>query len=99
MIDALIVGIITAAVSLIGIFISAKNTRDRVTNELGANQQVMSNEIAHIKENVTEMKEDLRAHNQYAKLFNENVPVLRQQINDLDRRVSTLENDLKDDRK
>ena len=97
--DALIVGIITAAVSLIGIFISAKNTRDRVTNELGANQQVMSNEITHIKENVAEMKDDLRAHNQYAKLFNENVPVLKQQISDLDRRISTLENDLKDDRK
>lgn len=93
--DALIVGIISAIVSLVGIFITSKNTRDSVTHKLDNNQQIMNAEITHIKETMSEMKTDIKAHNQYAKLFNENIPVLKEKFKVADHRISDLEEAIK----
>lgn len=93
--EALIVGLVSAAVSLIGIFVASKTTRDSVTNQLNTNQQVMNNEIAHIKQSMTEMKEDIKTHNNYAKLFNENVPVIKEQIKVANHRINDLEEAVK----
>ena len=93
--DALIVGLFSAAVSLVGIFVSAKVTRDKVTHTLDTNQQLIKNEITHIKNDITVMKEDIRSHNNYAKLFNENIPVLKEKISVANHRIVNIEDDIK----
>jgi predicted ribosome quality control (RQC) complex YloA/Tae2 family protein len=93
--DALIVGIISAIVSLIGIFVSAKMTRDEVTHRLDTNQQVMNNEITHIRNEIGDMKVDIRSHNNYAKLFNENLPVIKEKLSVVTCRIDNIEKDIK----
>ena len=93
--DALIVGLITGIVSLVGIFVSAKATRDGVTHKLDTNQQLLNNEIKHIKTEMSEMKADIRSHNQYAKLFNENIPVLKEKLSVSNHRLTDIENEIK----
>ena len=97
--EEIIVCLISAAVSLIAIAVTSKDTRNKVTNTLDTNQQITNTEIAHIKESVTEMKADIKSHNHYAQLFNENVPVIKEQIkvvnhriDDVNRRIDNLEN-------
>lgn len=94
--EAIIVGIISAIVSLVGIFVASKNTRDSVTHKLDTNQQVVNNEIYHIKSEISEMKTCIKSHNQYAKLFNENVPVIKERISVANHRIDDLEQDIKD---
>ena len=93
--DALIVGLISAVVSLVGIFISSKTTRDKVTHTLDTNQQLMNNEISHIRTEIGEMKNDIKSHNNYAKLFNENIPVLKEKISVANKRIGDIENDVR----
>ena len=93
--EALIVGIISAIVSLVGIFVSAKVTRDEVTHRLDTNQQVMNNEITHIRNEIGDMKVDIRSHNNYAKLFNENVPVLKEKISTMSSKITDIEDDIR----
>ena len=89
--DELIVGVLSALVSLIAIAVTSKSTRDKVTTKLDINQQITNNEIAHIKESITEMKADIKSHNRYAQLFNENIPVIREQIKVANNRINDLE--------
>ena len=93
--DALIVGLFSAAVSLIGIFVSAKVTRDKVTHTLDTNQQLIKNEITHIKVEMGEMKESIKSHNNYAKLFNENIPVIKEKLSVSNKRLSDVEDDIR----
>ena len=37
------------------------------------------------------MKEDIKTHNQYAKMFSENIPAIKQHIADTDRRLDNIE--------
>ena len=89
--DAIIVAIISAAVTIFSIFISAKATQDKTEHKLDTNQQVMTNEMNHIKSEMAEMKEDIRSHNQYAKMFNENIPVIKEKIDVANNRIKDLE--------
>jgi peptidoglycan hydrolase CwlO-like protein len=93
--DALIVGLITAFVSLVGIFVSAKLTRDGVTHKLDTNQQLIQNEISHIKVDIGTMKEDIKSHNNYAKLFKENIPLLKEKLSVSNKRISDIEDDIR----
>lgn len=78
--ETIIVGSLSALVSLIGILVASKDTRNKLTNKLDTNQQIMNNEIGHIKEQMREMKEDIKTNNDYAKLFNENITVLNNRV-------------------
>lgn len=78
--ETIIVGSLSAIVSLIGILVASKDTRNKLTNKLDTNQQIMNNEIGHIKEQMLEMKEDIKTNNDYAKLFNENITVLNNRV-------------------
>lgn len=80
MLETIIVGSLSALVSLIGILVASKDTRNKLTNKLDTNQQIMNNEIGHIKEQMREMKEDIKTNNDYAKLFNENITVLNNRV-------------------
>jgi peptidoglycan hydrolase CwlO-like protein len=93
--EGLIVGIISAVVSLIGIFVSAKITQDEVTHKIDTNQQVMNNDITHIKNKMGEMDDSIKSHNNYAKLFNENIPVIKEKLTVANKRISDLEDDVR----
>lgn len=111
--DTLIIGLITGGisllgivVSLVGIFVSAKSTRDGVTQKLDTNQQLMQQEITHVKTEMTqmknsiqkemgEMKNDIRSHNNYAKLFNENIPVIKEKLSVANHRIEDIEGDIR----
>jgi hypothetical protein len=117
--DALLVGLISAGVtlvgivvSLVGIFVSAKNTKDEVTQKLDTNQKLMKQDIDHIKTDMSqmkldiqkemcEMKEDVRSHNHYAKLFSDNIPaikeipVIKEKISIANKRLGAIEDDVR----
>lgn len=78
--DAILVALISAGVSLIGIFVSQSN----IFHKLDTNQQVMETKM-------TEMNRRIEEHNNYAKLFNENIPVLKTQMKENERRIGELE--------
>ena len=93
--DALIVGLFSAMVSLVGIFVSAKVTRDKVTHTLDTNQQLIKNEISHIKTKMSEMDDSIKSHNNYAKLFNENIPVIKEKLTVANKRIADIEDDVR----
>ena len=93
--DALLVGLISGFVSLIGIIVSAKTTRDKVTHTLDTNQQLMKSEIDHIKADVADMRTDIKSHNHYAQLFNENIPVIKEKLSTSEQRLGNIEDDIK----
>jgi peptidoglycan hydrolase CwlO-like protein len=88
--EALVVGILSAVVSLVGIIVTSKSTRDQVTHKLDTNQQVTNNEIKHIKESIVEMKEDIKTHNHYAQLFDKNIPVVKERIEAVNQRIDDI---------
>jgi gas vesicle protein len=88
--EGLIVGILSALVSLIGIIATSKATRDKVTHTLEINQKVTSTEIGHIKESIAEMKEDIKTHNHYAQLFDKNIPVVKERIDAVNQRIDDI---------
>ena len=106
--DTLIIGLITGGISLLGIIVSlisvivsAKSTRDGVTEKLDTNQQLMNAEISHIKTEICEMKEDVRSHNHYAKLFSDNIPaikdipVIKEKLTVANKRIGDIEDDIR----
>ena len=82
--EAIIVAIITSAVSLVGILLTHKAATEKMTAELDKQQAV-------IGEQIKVMQEDIREHNHYAKLFAESMPVVREQIKVLSHRIGDLE--------
>lgn len=51
----------------------------------------MDRNIAVIETKMDAMKEDIQSHNQYAKMFSENVPAIKQHMQDTDRRLDAIE--------
>ena len=51
----------------------------------------MDKKIAVIETKMDDMKEDIQTHNQYAKMFSENIPAIKQHMEDVDRRLNSLE--------
>lgn len=51
----------------------------------------MDKKIAVIETKMDGMKEDITSHNQYAKMFSENIPAIKQHMTDIDRRLEGLE--------
>jgi peptidoglycan hydrolase CwlO-like protein len=85
--EALVVGLISALVSLIGIIVASKDTRDKVTNKLDTNQKIMENEMKHIKSEMKDMKNDIKTHNHYAKLFDENIPIIKDRLSNQSKEI------------
>lgn len=83
--------IITGLITLVGIFASAKSTRDKVTIELSKQNALQNQEIEHIKAEITEMKADIKEHNNYARMFAETMPVVKEQIKYNAQRLESLE--------
>lgn len=78
--ETLISTVITCIVTLVGIFASSSTTRNAIANELKTNQAVINSEFNNIKEEVKELKEDVKKHNNYGL-----------QIKEIETRVKILE--------
>lgn len=51
----------------------------------------LDKQVAVLQAKMDLMKEDIQSHNQYAKMFAENVPAIRQHLQDTDRRLDIIE--------
>lgn len=51
----------------------------------------MDKKIAVIETKMDAIKEDVAAHNQYAKMFSENIPAIKTHMEDTDRRLDSIE--------
>lgn len=82
--EAVLVALITGAISLFGSVLTIVLTSRK-------QQQEMDKSIAVIKTEMKDMKEDIKSHNRYAQLFTENIPAIKQHMIDVDRRLDGLE--------
>jgi len=90
--ETIVATIITGLITLVGIFVSAKTTRDKVTYELDKQNALQNAEIQRIKEDIKELKEDVKSHNHYAQMFKETVGVLEEKQSVANKRILDLEN-------
>ena len=51
----------------------------------------MEKQIAVMNAKMDGMKEDIQSHNNYARMFSENIPAIKQHMSDIDRRLDNLE--------
>lgn len=82
--DAIAVALITGGISLLGSVITIITANNK-------QQQKMDTSIAVLSTKMEAMSEDIKAHNRYAQLFNENIPAIKQHMQDVDRRLDNLE--------
>ena len=82
--DAILVALITGGISLLGSVLAIISTSRKQQAELHEAMAVMQSEMGR-------MQEDIRTHNQYAKLFSENIPAIKQHMTDVDRRLDGIE--------
>ena len=82
--EAIQVALITGAVSLLGTVITIILTSRKQQAEL-------DKQIAVMDAKMEDMREDIRTHNQYAKMFSENIPAIKQHMADVDRRLDNIE--------
>lgn len=83
MTEAIICSVISAIVTLIGVFMSARSTQDKMSNELKIQQAVTDAKMKFLSDEIGEMKKDIKEHNHYAQLFVE----LKTEINHLKEEV------------
>lgn len=82
--EAIIVALITGGISLLGTIITVVSTSRR-------QQAETDKKLAVMQASMEAMKEDIKAHNGYARMFSENIPAIKQHMEDVDRRIGDLE--------
>ncbi len=82
--DAILVALITGGISLFGSVLAIISTSRKQTADMEKALAVMSSEMS-------QMKEDIKSHNRYAQMFQENIPAIKQHMTDVDRRLENLE--------
>lgn len=101
--DAILVAIITGLFGLAGAIIasviSAKTTRTELLHKLDTNQQLMNARMDTMQSELSEVKVDVKSHNNYARLFNEAVPVLREQYKEASKNIEDMKLDIRELRK
>ena len=83
--EAIWVALITGSFTLIGSIIAIVSTTRKQAAE-------MDKKLAVMESKMDDMKQDIQSHNQYAKMFSENIPAIKQHMIDVDRRLGSLEN-------
>ena len=76
--------IISSGVSLLISILTIISQGRKQSNE-------MDKKIAVIETKMDNMQLDILSHNQYAKLFSENIPAIKQHMSDIDRRLDSME--------
>ena len=82
--EAVVVALITGGLSLLGSILGIISASKHQTADLEKALAVINTEI-------TSMKEDIRSHNQYAKMFSENIPAIKEHMTDVNRRLESLD--------
>lgn len=83
---SIIIALIGFAGTVVAVVFSARDTRDKISHAMDIQIAVLNTKMENLDAKVTE-------HNGYAKLFNENIPVLHEQIKEVNRRLESLENE------
>ena len=82
--EAIQVALITGGLSLLGTVITVILTSRKQQTE-------MDKQIAVMNTKMEDMREDIKTHNRYAQMFSENVPAIKQPLEDVDRRLDNIE--------
>lgn len=82
--DAIIVALITGGISLFGSVLAIISTSRKQQAEL-------DKAIAVLETKMTMMSGDIQSHNNYAQMFSENIPAVKQHLQDVDRRLDGIE--------
>lgn len=82
--EAVLVALITGAFTLAGSVIAIVTATKKQAIE-------MDKKLAVMESKMDDMKEDIKSHNQYAKMFSENIPAIKQHMTDVDRRLESIE--------
>ena len=65
-----------------------------ILTTIGQNKKTVNDidkKIAVIETKMDVMNGDIRAHNEYAKMFSENIPAIKTHMEDVDRRLDRME--------
>ena len=84
----------TAATIIAVIISSGVSLAISILTIIGQNKKQthdMDVKLAVIQTKMDMMQSDIVSHNQYAKMFSENIPAIKQHMSDMDRRMETLE--------
>lgn len=82
--DAVLVALISATVTLLGVIINNRMTQQKFVSEIDKQLSVYQ---ARTDERIDELAREVRDHNNYAR----RLPVVEAQMNELTRRVQNLE--------
>lgn len=82
--EAVLVALLSGGISLVSVIVSYKAAVTKVTHQMETQLAVMSSEMKI-------MKDDIKEHNHYAKLFAESMPVVQEQIKVINHRIEDLE--------
>lgn len=83
--EGIIIALITLCGTLVGVFVSAKATQDKMTQQLETTQAVTNTKLEYLTNEV-------RRHNQFA----ERVPVVEGRLDVLDEKIRVANNRIKD---
>lgn len=93
LIASIIVALIGAAGSIIAVVITARNTQDKVQNELKTANEVQNVKLDRLQADMDETKRDqkemqksIAEHNKYGALFNEAIPEIKHRLDRLEAR-------------
>lgn len=84
----------TAATIIAVVISSGVSLIISVVTIIGQNRKTtadMDKKIAVIETKMDVMQGDIRSHNEYAKMFSENIPAIKQHMADVDRRLDMME--------
>ena len=76
--------IISSGVSLVVSILTIIGQNKKQTHDMDV-------KLAVIQTKMDMMQGDIISHNQYAKMFSENIPAIKQHMSDMDRRMESLE--------
>ena len=86
--SSILPAIITGGLALVGVIITNMNSNKQIENKLVTAQAVTDTKIEHLTE-------EIRKHNNFAA----RVPVLEEQVRDINHRVDNIERHIQDDHK
>lgn len=75
--------------------VDLKKTNEDLKEKIDTQNNILNLKIEHLTEAQTDMKKNIESHNNYAKLFAENIPVMSEKISVANKRIADLEADVK----
>ena len=66
-----------------------------LTEKMDTQNELLNLKIEHLTDTQKNMSKDIESHNNYAKMFSENVPVIKEKIEVANKRIADLEADVK----